>query len=132
MGRGRGREEVPCGRHRDSRNGVQTHFADLVNNPGRVDARPARNGSEPTAGFLFPCGRFKAPAPPGRLPSGLPGRGMEPAAQPRPAGDSQDLGAGARAPEAPPPSAPIQCHHARLLPEQVAGAAAWLSPKGER
>lgn len=39
---------------RDSRKGVQTHFADLVNNPCRVEASPARNGSEPAAGFLFP------------------------------------------------------------------------------
>lgn len=31
------REEVPCGRYCDSRKGVQTHFADLVNNPCRVD-----------------------------------------------------------------------------------------------
>lgn len=48
------REEVSCGRYRDSRNGVQTHFADLVNNPGPVDAGLARNGLGPAAGFLFP------------------------------------------------------------------------------
>lgn len=48
------REEVPCGRYCDSRKGVQTHFADLVNNPCRVDSRYARNGYKPAAGFLFP------------------------------------------------------------------------------
>lgn len=51
---------------RDSRKGVQTHFADLVNNPCRVDARPARNGSEPAAGFLFPLSQVQGsrPSPP--------------------------------------------------------------------
>lgn len=93
LGKGRGWEEVPCGRYCDSRKGVQTHFADLVNNPCRVDAGPARNGSEPAGGFLFPLSRFKAPAPPGRLPL----RYLEPpgtcAAPPR--ADSRDRGRGA-------------------------------------
>lgn len=70
----------------DSRKGVQTHFADLVNNACRVDARPARNGSEPAAGFLFPLSQvqgsrpFSPPLPPH---SGLPGSRREPA-RPRP------------------------------------------------
>lgn len=51
---------------RDSRKGVQTHFADLVNNPCRVEASPARNGSEPAAGFLFPLSQVQGsrPSPP--------------------------------------------------------------------
>lgn len=56
-------EEVPCGRYCDSRKGVQTHFADLVNNPCRVDARPARNGFEPAAGFLFPLRQVQGSRP---------------------------------------------------------------------
>lgn len=54
MGRGRGTGGSACGRYVILEKGVQTHFADLVNNPCRVDARPARNGSEAAAGFLFP------------------------------------------------------------------------------
>lgn len=48
---------------RDSRKGVQSHFADLVNNPCRVDASPARNGSEPAAGFLFPQSQVQGSRP---------------------------------------------------------------------
>lgn len=93
LGKGRGWEEVPCGRYCDSRKGVQTHFADLVNNPCRVDAGPARNGSEPAGGFLFPLSRFKAPAPPGRLPL----RYLEPpgTCEAPPRADSRDRGRGA-------------------------------------
>lgn len=47
----------------DSRKGVQTHFADLVNNACRVDTRPARNGSEPAAGFLFPLSQVQGSRP---------------------------------------------------------------------
>lgn len=69
---------------RDSRKGVQTHFADLVNNPCRVEASPARNGSEPAAGFLFPLSQVQGsrPSPPPPLRATWEPRG-EPA-RPRP------------------------------------------------
>lgn len=57
------REEVPCGCYSDSRKEVQTHFADLVNNPCRVDSSPARNGFEPAAGFLFPLRQVQGSRP---------------------------------------------------------------------
>lgn len=86
------REEVPCGRYCDSRKRVQTHFADLVNNPCRVDARLARNGFEPTAGFLFPLRQVQGSRP--SWPPPLAATWEPPgtcAAPPR--GDGQDLGA---------------------------------------
>lgn len=86
------REEVPCGRFCDSRKGVQTHFADLVNNPSRVDAGPARNGSGIAAGFLFPLRQVQGSRP-SRPPA--PSATWEPRGteRPRPAGDRRELGA---------------------------------------
>lgn len=90
------REEVPCGRYCDSRKGVQTHFADLVNNPCRVDWRSSckkrlrarsRVSLPPEAGSRLPpllaasplrylraTGNLRGPAPRGQSWS----RGTEP------------------------------------------------------
>lgn len=54
---------MPCGCYSDSRKEVQTHFADLVNNPCRIDSSPARNGFEPAAGFLFPLRQVQGSRP---------------------------------------------------------------------
>ena len=129
---------MPCGRYCDSRKRVQTHFADLVNNPCRVDARLARNGFEPTAGFLFPLRQVQGSRP--SRPPPLAATWEPPgtcAAPPR--GDGQDRGARSLPPRLLP--APLPSSLLLLLfllvsaPEKkkkkIAPAALQLSPKGE-
>lgn len=125
------REEVPCGRYCDSRKGVQTHFADLVNKPCRVDSRSARNGYKPAAGFLFPLRQVQGSRPSRPPPSPLPGSRREPA-RPRPAGTASRRGAStAPSPQHPFP-APSSTSSQFLLSEKIGDLGSLLlSPQSE-
>lgn len=97
------REEVPCGRYCDSRKRVQTHFADLVNNPcqsmlalqetasshSRVSLPPEAGSrlppvlaTSPRRRYLGAAGNLRGPAP--RDGQGLGARNLPPRLLPAP------------------------------------------------
>lgn len=107
--------------------------------PAELTLALQETASSPQPGFSSPSGRFKAPAPPGRHPSPLPGSCKEPA-RPRPTRPAEIAGRGAST--APPPSTPSQlpssptpsfCSRKEKKKRKNIGALAvlLLSPKGE-
>lgn len=84
--------------------------------------------TSPQPGFSSPWGRFKAPAPPGHLPSPLPESRREPE-RPRPAGSAKSS---RRASSQHPFPAPSFTSSQFLLSEKIGGLGSLLlSPKSE-